>query len=421
MAFYSETKVAPRHVTSEASVPFDQAYKEAIEKKILPGYALIAGGRDGNILYSKADGVASLKEGETQPFKLDTICWIASMTKLLTSVACLQAVEAGLLELEKPVTETLPEVGKYGILTGWNDEKNEGIYEQHKTPVTLRMLLCHTSGYEYDWFSPLLAKWRASRNEQPWTGPTVEDKTTLPLLFEPGTSFRYGGSPDWTGKLIERVTGKSLEEFMVEKIFEPLGIKDLTFYPKKREDMKDRLATLSTLSETGEAPAKDASDQDMLFGGTDCLGGGGGYGSAQDFFTFLQAVLRRDNRLLNSESYDELFRPQLNDEVKTALNEYLRSSPAHAQFLGMSLPQEIEKTWSFAGLTVEQDLEGRMLAGTHTWGGVPSMTWYMDHKAGICGVAFCQIMPPMFPGVLALHEQFQRAMYAKATKGEQRE
>lgn len=92
----------------------------------------------GNILYSKADGIASLKEGPEQHFQLDTICWLASMTKLLTSVACLQAVEAGIVDLDKPVSNILPEVGKFGIMTDFDDEKNEGIYEQNKTPITLR-------------------------------------------------------------------------------------------------------------------------------------------------------------------------------------------------------------------------------------------------------------------------------------------
>jgi hypothetical protein len=82
--------------------------------------------------------VASVREESSQPFQFDTICSLASMTKLLTSVACMQAVEAGMVDLDKPVSEILPEVGKYGILTGFDDEKDEGIYEQHKTPVTLR-------------------------------------------------------------------------------------------------------------------------------------------------------------------------------------------------------------------------------------------------------------------------------------------
>jgi CubicO group peptidase (beta-lactamase class C family) len=92
----------------------------------------------GNILYSKTDGVASLKEGSTQPFQLNTICSIVSMTKLLTSVACLQVVETGIMKLDRSVSEILPEVGKYGIMTGFDDEKNEGIFKQHKTPITLR-------------------------------------------------------------------------------------------------------------------------------------------------------------------------------------------------------------------------------------------------------------------------------------------
>ncbi|KAL1602387.1 hypothetical protein SLS60_005803 [Paraconiothyrium brasiliense] len=209
MALFSETKVAQQRedLLAGTAISFEKAYDEALEKKVLPGYALLAGDVDGNILYSKADGVASLKEGSEQPFKLDTICWLASMTKLLTSVACLQAVEAGIVDLDKPVADVLPEVGKYGIMTDFDDEKNEGVFEPHRTPITLRHLLSHTSGYEYDWFNPLLAKWRASRNELPWTGPTVEDKSTLPLLFEPGTSFRYSGGPDWAGKLLERLTG----------------------------------------------------------------------------------------------------------------------------------------------------------------------------------------------------------------------
>ncbi|PVI02399.1 beta-lactamase/transpeptidase-like protein [Periconia macrospinosa] len=415
MAFFSETKVAQQRedLPSSPAISFEKAYSEAIEKKILPGYALIAGDKDGNILYSKADGVASLKEESKNHFELDTICWLASMTKLLTSVACLQAVEAGIVDLDKPVSDVLPEVGKYGIMTDFDDEKNEGVFKQHKTPITLRHLLSHTSGYEYDWFSPLLAKWRQSRGELPWTGPTVEDKSTLPLLFEPGTSFRYSGGYDWAGKLIERITGNTLEQFMKEKIFDPLGVKDITFYPNDRLDMEDRLATVSTLSETGEPPVIDAATFDPLFGGKDCLGGGGAYGSANDYFKFLHAVVRRDSKLLKPESYDELFKPQLDEQCKKAFNDYLRSSPAHAQYLGMSLPGELEKTWSFAGLICEQGQQGRMSDGTYFWGGVPSMTWYMDMKAGICGVAFCQVLPPMCPNVVHLHEGFQKAMLEK--------
>lgn len=237
------------------------------------------------------------------------------------------------------------------------------------------MLLSHTSGHEYDWFDPLLVKWRASRGEKPWSGSTVEERATLPLLFEPGTSFRYGMGSDWAGKLIERVTGKDLHAFMEEKIWRPLGVKDISFYPKKRADMAHRMATVSTLGEDGQGPAADAPEFDVMLAAKECFGGGGAFASTTDYFKFLQAVLRRDTRILADASWTELFKPQLNDECKTALNNYLKLTPLHTQYLGMCLPTDIEKNWSFAGMICEKGQNGRMGDGTIFWGGAPSLAW----------------------------------------------
>jgi CubicO group peptidase (beta-lactamase class C family) len=92
----------------------------------------------GNILYSDAKGVASLREGSTRPFQLDTICVLASMTKLMTAVAALQCVEAGLTTLDEDVSKHLPDIGKYGVITGFDDAKNEAITVPTTTPITLR-------------------------------------------------------------------------------------------------------------------------------------------------------------------------------------------------------------------------------------------------------------------------------------------
>lgn len=203
---------------------------------------------------------------------------------------------------------------------------------------------------------------------------------------------------------------------MTEKIWEPLGIRDITFRPNERADMQSRRATISTLNEEGKGPAVDNSDFDLSFGATDCLGGSGACGSAEGFFAFLQAVLRRDSRLLNHDSWTELFKPQLDPKCKKGLNDNLKASPLHMQFLSLGIPTEIEKQWSFAGLICETGQEGRMSDGTIFWGGAPSLTWYLDIKAGVCGTAFCQMVPPMSPTILALHEQFQRAVYGMVSK-----
>lgn len=183
--------------------------------------------------------------------------------------------------------------------------------------------------------------------------------------------------------------------------------------------MKNRMADISTLNEAGEGPAADEPTFDILFGGTECLGGGGGFGSAEGYYAFLSAVFRRDNRLLTPVFYTELFRPQLDSKAEEAFNQYLVLSPAHEQFIGMGIPKTIRKSWSFAGMVALSGQEGRFKPGATFWGGVPCMMWFMDHEAGICGTAFCQMLPPMHPKIMALHEEFQRGSF-EAAIGNQR-
>lgn len=143
---------------------------------------------------------------------------MASTTKLMTSVAVLQCVEQGKLDLDRDVRPILPEMGKYGVITGFDGEKNEATFEADSTPITLRMLLSNTSGHEYDWLNPHLGSWRASRNEIPWSGPLLTDKSAIPLVFTPGTGFAYGAGWDWAGRLVEIATGLTLDDFMHKHI-----------------------------------------------------------------------------------------------------------------------------------------------------------------------------------------------------------
>lgn len=333
------------------------------------------------------------------------------MSKLMTSVAVLQCVEDGKLDLDQDARLLLPEMGKYGVITGFDDGNNSAVLEPNSTPITLRMLLCHTSGHEYDYFNPLLGKWRASRNEELFSGPTIEDKSTLPLVFPPGTGFAYGGGLDWAGKLVQLATNMTLEEYMRERIWAPLGLEnDISFYPRTHPLMKDRVADISTLNEKGEPPAVDAPSFDVVFGATDCLGGGGVYASAEAYYRFLSAVFRRDSKLLKPESYTELFRPQFDEKQDKAFNDYMVLSPAHTQYLRLGIPESIQMTWSLAGMIAKESHEGWFEKGTTFWAGVPSVVWFMDHEAGICGTALCQIIPPMHPSVIALHGEFHKGV-----------
>ncbi|KAI1389324.1 beta-lactamase/transpeptidase-like protein [Hypoxylon trugodes] len=392
----------------------DKIYEDAIAAGLLPGASVFAGDKDGNILYSKSFGKASLKEGKNEPFTESTIASIASMTKIMTSVAALQCVEDGTLGLDKDLKPLLPDIGKQGVVTGFDDEKNDVILEPVSTPYTLRLLLTHTSGYEYDWFNPHLTKWRASRGEALWFGKTVEEKAALPV-FQPGTGFAYGTGYEWTGRAIERASGSTLEDFMRERIWKPLGIEnDTSFWPKTKEGMKDRIADAGTL-ENGP-PVVHTDNFDTLVGSKDCLGGAGVNTTAKAYYTFLSAVLRRDARLLKPSSYDELFRPQLDERCEQALNDYIALSPIHTNYLGMQVPPSVRKTWSFAGMLAKEPQEGRLVAGTALWGGFPSCAWFIDNETGICGTAICQVIPAMHPDIMALHERFHKAVFEQVKR-----
>ncbi|KAK6829491.1 hypothetical protein PG987_010075 [Apiospora arundinis] len=404
------TLLIPTDTSASMAQKIDKMYEEAVESGLLPGISVMAADKDGNVLYSKSIGKASQKEGRDLPFTSSTMCALASMGKLMTSVAVMQCVEDGKLNLDMDVKPLLPSIGKHGIITGFDDENNSATLKESTETITLRMLLSHTSGHEYEWFGGDVGKWRASRGELPWSGPTVEDKATVPLL-------RVRRGHDWAGKLVEVATGDSLDAFARARIWEPLGIKTgFSFYPKSREHLKDRIADLSTLNEKGEPPSVDAAEFDMLFGGIDCLGGGGLFGSAEAYHTFLSALLRRDSRLLKPESYEELFRPQLSEHQEEEFNKYIARSPAHTAFLGMAIPLSVRKTWSFAGLVAKEGVPGRFAPGTTTWGGVPSAEWFIDHESGLCGTVVCQILPPMHPPIMNLHAKFQSELFGMAHK-----
>ncbi|KAI0389647.1 beta-lactamase/transpeptidase-like protein [Xylariaceae sp. FL0594] len=364
----------------------------------------------GNILYSKSFGKSTLREGTDIPFTTDTICGVASMTKLMTAVSVLQCVEGGILDLDQDVRDLVPGFGRFGIITGVDGDDFK--LEPNTTPVTPRMLLCHTSGQVYEFIDPVLGKWRASRGEIPFGGATVHEKCSIPLSFAPGTAWAYGGGCDWAGKVVEAVTKTTLEEYMKARIWTPLGIeRDASFFPRNKEGMKDRMAEWATLSETGEPPAVYLPDFDANFGSTECLGGGGLSISTKGYYAFLSALFRRDARILKPASYDELFRPQLDERCEDALNEYFYRSEQHTAFLALCIPPSARKSWSLAGLVIKEGQEGRFGRGAVSWAGVPSVQWYMDQETGVCGVAVCQILPPMLPPVMSLHDKAQKIVF----------
>jgi CubicO group peptidase (beta-lactamase class C family) len=185
----------------------------------------------------------------------------------------------------------------------------------------------------------------------------------------------YGPGTDWAGKLIERTAGQSLEDYMSSRIWGPLGLSDMTFWPRTKPHMAERVAEMSTWNQDGKCVSL-GENFDLNNGATDCLGGSGVFASSQGFLKLLQAVLRADKRLLKkSESWDELFRPQLTPESKEALQRLLEIGDEFNVQLGANVPLGGAKSWSLGGLVSLDGYDGWMREGTMLWSGLPNLRW----------------------------------------------
>ena len=202
----------------------------------------------------------------------------------------MQLVEQGKLTLDDPVYDLIPELKNFKILQTF-DNDGKPVEVQHTKPITLRTLLTHTSGLTYDAMHPKLLAWLAYNERAPSKGSKLLQRFDAPLTFEPGDSWMYGSSLDYAGLLIERATGLTLEEYMRKNLWEPLGIKDMTFKINSRPDMKARMADMSERDEeSGKVkytPSKawfanaDGSDLE------DCMGGQGVFTSAEEYLSLI--------------------------------------------------------------------------------------------------------------------------------------
>lgn len=180
--------------------------------------------------------------------------------------------------------------------------------ERAKNKITVRHLLTHTSGISYDAMHPLLVAWRQSRGEQPlvMSGRTIE-AFSLPLLFEPGTSWVYGAGLDWAGVLVERLSNMKLATYMEEHLFRPLGLTNTTLHIKERPDMRRLLAQMFLRTEEGKlAPIPSPYPEDAQ----ESSGGMGLITTTSDFVKILTDLLKDSPVLLKAESVTAMFTPQ---------------------------------------------------------------------------------------------------------------
>ncbi|KAG9198367.1 hypothetical protein G6514_010211 [Epicoccum nigrum] len=396
---------------------FETAIQSAVDAQEIPGCVLLASNSNGTFTYSKTFGHTSMDPSRAQPLQPSTVMWIASCTKLMTSICALQLVEQGKLSLDRPVYDLIPELQPFNILTSF-DSAGAPVLIPHKQPITLRRLLTHTSGLSYDGMHPSLLAWCASQGRAPTTGSTLLSRFSAPLVFEPGSSWMYGAGVDYAGLLVERATGLTLEDYMRDHLWAPLGIADMTFNLGRRPDLKARMAEMSGREpETGKLGVSEERQSYLDADGSeiaDCCGGQGVFASPEEYFKVLRAVLvmHEEEKLLRKETVEEFFRPQLEEMPKAVLNGMLRSDDMINNAMG-GAAREVDKDWGLGGLVLLGDQPDGKAAGTMIWGGLPNLIWWVDRKTGLCGLYATQVVPTGDAKCAALDRKFEAAMYEK--------
>jgi CubicO group peptidase (beta-lactamase class C family) len=344
---------------------------------------------------SACAGVANTETGVA--VTPDTLFWIASCTKAMTSVAALQLVERGAIALDAPVGYRLPVLAEARVLCGF-DAAGAPLTRPATRPITLRHLLSHTSGLAYDFASADLTAYLAASGET-LTGVMDPD---VPLLFEPGEGWAYGTGIDWTGRLIETVSGQRLDAYMAEHILGPLKMADTAFFPGP--DDSARLAAVHVrLPEGGFTPIAFALPGEHHF----MMGGGGLYSTPGDYLKFLAALAGGGSPLLSPETFALMMTNQVGDRQVGAL----KSANPSLSLDFEPLPG-IPRRWGLAGLLNAEPVADGRSAGSLAWAGLANCYFWVDPATGAAGVVMGQLFPFGDPRVLATFEAVERAVYA---------
>lgn len=363
--------------------------------------------RNGKIVYYKGFGVNDLNT--KTPLKRDAIFRIASQTKAITSTAVMMLYEEGKFLLDEPISKYIPTFKSPKVLSKFNEKDTTYSTVPAKREVTIRDLLTHTSGIGYAQIgtkesNAIYAKARISSgigtpNDRlsekiPALGP-------LPLVHQPGERWTYGLNTDVLGYLVEVVSGQTLDQFMRQRIFEPLGMKDTYFYIPA--DKQTRLATLFTEDSTTTAvrnvPAVLSRNANYPKAqGTYYSGGAGLTATAYDYAIFLQMLLNggeyNGKRILSPSTVRLMTTNQIGD-LYTGLQKF-------GLGFGITTPKEAAKL--------------PLSIGSFGWGGYFGTTYWADPKEGIIGMIMTQKVPN---SSYDLSDKFRVLLYQSITDSEQ--
>jgi methyl acetate hydrolase len=360
----------------------DSMFTDAVDSKSVPGIVAIAA-TDTRMLYEGAFGKREL--GKDASMTLDTVVWIASMTKAITATAAMQLVERGTLGLERPASEVVPDIARAQVLEGF-DRAGKPRLRAPRPPITLRHLLTHTAGYSYEIWAPEIAQYQAATGT-PGITTCANAALTTPLLFDPGDRWEYGISIDWVGKMVEAASGQKLDRYFRDNIFGPLGMKDTGFTLSAAQ--RARLASVHQRGADGAlAPIEFGLPEEPEF----LMGGGGLYGTAHDYLAFTRMIMQDgrgpEGQVLRPETVALMAQNHIGalevGAFKTAMPPLSND---------VELFPGISKKWGLSFLINAQEAPTGRAAGSLAWAGLANTYFWIDRTKRVCGVFLSQVLP----------------------------
>jgi len=335
-----------------------------------------------------------------EPMAVDSVFWVASMTKAITTVAALQLVEDGRLTLNDPIAKILPDLANPVVLEGFTGN-GEPITRPAKKKITLGQLLTHTAGFSYDFASADLARY-LSVTGRPSAATGLKEGLRQPLLFEPGERWEYSIGIDWAGQAVEAVSGHRLDDYFAAHITGPLGMKDTVFSPGKARAAR-RVAMHKRTEDGGleVVPWEARPAPEFL------AGGAGLYSTAPDYLAFMRMILNEGGDILLPETVDAMGRNQIGKLRAGAIGSADPALIAPSDFYpGM------DAKWGLGFLLNPEPGPFGRSAGSLTWAGLPNCYYWIDREKQIAAVILMQLLPSGDMGALKTYAGFEAAVYA---------
>jgi methyl acetate hydrolase len=371
----------------------DAALQGQVAAHEIPGVVAMAA-NEASVIYEGAFGFRSM--AATTAMSTDTVFRIASMVKLLTSVAALQLVERGKLKLDEPAGAIDPTLASPQVLAGFDDRGVPQLRPAQK-PLTLRNLLTHTSGLSYPlWDSNVVRYLKFARGKLALP--------RMPLMFEPGTKWAYGGSLDRVGRMVEIAGGQNLERYFRDNITGPLGMNDTG--PSITEAQRTREASLHVRGPDGKLVVKPL---EKLTAPKSFSGGGGIYSTAPDYLTLLQALLNggsfRGASILRPETVTMMSANQIGNIEAGILK---TNNPGLSNDVDFFPGGRLR--WGLGHMINLDPVAGGRKAGSVTWAGLFNTYYWIDPATRIAGVIMMQILPFADAQALKTYRQFERGI-----------